>query len=194
MKNEDCSNLTPSPSPKERGVVSEASPSTPLSERRGVGGEITFSKSERLCSRKLISQLYAEGHRIMAFPYSVQWRVSSELGVRNSELSECGSINSELKTPNSELCQVLIVAPKRRFHHAVDRNRVKRLTRECWRRVKPQLYDFLSAHGLSLTVALVYVGNEILPYDKLLSRMEKLVAQLEKELTGATQPPSNPAT
>ena len=121
----------------------------------------SFSKEERLCSRLLIEQLYAEGHRMMAFPYSVQWLV---------------------RPPDSELCQVLIVAPKRRFHHAVDRNRVKRLTRECWRHVKPQLYEALAAHGARMTLSLVYIHNEILPYDKLMAAQEKMVNQLIKEL------------
>lgn len=131
---------------------------------------LTFSKEERLCSRKLIDQLYNEGHRMMAFPYSVQWLTYNE------ELSEA-SDNSSFP------CQVLIVAPKRRFHNAVDRNRVKRLTRECWRQNKTQFYDHLHANGQRLTLALVYVHNEIMPYDKLLARMEKLVQQLEKEIT-----------
>lgn len=125
--------------------------------------KFTFSKEERLCSRKLIDRLYAEGHRTMAFPYSVQWLENKD---------------------EAPLCQVLIVAPKRRFHHAVDRNRIKRLTRECWRRCKPQLYDFLASHDISLTISLVYIHNEIMPYDKLLPRMEKLVQHLQKELEG----------
>ena len=120
-----------------------------------------FGKEERLCSRRLIDRLYSDGHRLMAFLYSVQWR-SESLGVP---------------------CQVLVVAPKRKFKHAVDRNRVKRLTRECWRMRKQSLYEYLAGRDMSLTLALVYVHNEIMPYDKLLARMEKLVQQLEKEIT-----------
>ncbi len=129
--------------------------------------ELTFSKEERLCSRKQIEQLYAEGHRMMAFPYSVTWLVSTP--------------HSSLFSLHSSL-QVLIVAPKRRFHHAVDRNRVKRLTRECWRHTKPQLYDFLAERGISLTLSLVYIHNEIMPYEQLLRKMEKAVLQLQKEI------------
>ena len=33
----------------------------------------TFHKCERLCSRRLIDRLYAEGRRLMAYPYSIQW-------------------------------------------------------------------------------------------------------------------------
>ena len=44
----------------------------------------TFKKEERLCSRQLIDRLYAEGHRLMAFPYSVQW-MTLESGERRVE-------------------------------------------------------------------------------------------------------------
>ena len=122
----------------------------------------TFSKEERLCSFQLIERLYSEGHRLMAFPFSVQWMVVSNLS-----------------TP----CQVLIVAPKRKFHHAVDRNRVRRLTRECYRLRKPDFYSFLEEHNLHLVLSLVYIHNEIMTYEQLGHKMDKLLAALEKEIT-----------
>lgn len=120
----------------------------------------TFGKEERLCSRKLIDRLYAEGHRLMAYPFSVQW----------------------IATDGPAPCQVMIVAPKRRFHHAVDRNRVRRLTRECWRRRKPVLYDFLQQHNLCIALSLVYVHNEIMTYEQLSRKADKLMAALEHDI------------
>lgn len=120
----------------------------------------TFGKEERLCSRKLIDRLYAEGHRLMAYPFSVQW----------------------IATDGPAPCQVMIVAPKRRFHHAVDRNRVRRLTRECWRRRKPALYDFLQQHNLCIALSLVYVHNEIMTYKQLSRKADKLMAALEHDI------------
>lgn len=121
----------------------------------------TFGKEERLCSQKLIDRLYAEGHRLMAFPYSVQWLLIE------------GSPSP---------CQVMIVAPKRKFHHAVDRNRVRRLTRECWRHRKSALYDFLQENNLSIALAMVYIHNEIMPSAQIGHKMDKLIEALEKEI------------
>ena len=118
----------------------------------------TFKKEERLCSRQLIDRLYAEGHRLMAFPYSVQWMA--------------------VEGP----CQVMIVAPKRKFHHAVDRNRVRRLTRECYRLRKPAFYTFLQEHGVSIVFSMVYIHNEIMTYGQLGKKMDKLLESLEKEI------------
>lgn len=120
----------------------------------------TFGKEERLCSRKLIDRLYAEGHRLMAFPFSVQW----------------------IATEGPEPCQVMIVAPKRKFHHAVDRNRVRRLTRECWRHRKPVLYTFLQEHNVCIALSLVYIHNEIMTYEQLSRKADKLMAALEHDI------------
>lgn len=120
----------------------------------------TFQKEERLCSRQLIERLYNEGHRLMAFPFSVQWMV----------------------VDNPSLCQVMIVAPKRKFRHAVDRNRVRRLTRECYRLRKDTLYSFLQDHGLHIVFSMVYIHNEILSYEQLGHKMDKLLTALEKDI------------
>ena len=78
---------------------------------------------------------------MMAFPYSVQWLEVPELDVP---------------------CQVLIVAPKRKLKHAVDRNRMKRLTRECYRRHKGSLVSLLQERGMRITLSLVYIHNELM--------------------------------
>ena len=101
----------------------------------------------------------------MVFPYSLQWHEEPSLEVP---------------------CQVLIVAPKRRFHNAVDRNRVKRLTRECYRHLKPQFFATLQEKGIHITLALVYIHNEILSYEKLYQKTEKALTELTKAITNET--------
>ena len=116
----------------------------------------TFPKAERLCSRRVIEKLYAEGHRCRVYPYSVQG----------------------IDAQSEVACQVMTVAPKRRFRHAVDRNRIKRLTRECYRTRKQPLIDALGSQGRSIAVALVYIGAEMPEYHKLGQRMDKVIATL----------------
>ena len=120
----------------------------------------TFGKEERLCSRSLMDRLYADGHRLMAFPFSVQWLV----------------------VDGPQPCQIMIVAPKRRFRHAVDRNHVRRLTRECWRLRKQHFYTFLQEHNLCLVLSLVYVHNEAMTNDQLANKMDKLIALLRQDI------------
>lgn len=129
---------------------------------------LSFKKEERLCSRVTIEQLYADGHRLMAFPYSVQWMF----------VERPAAVTHHPDHP----CQVLIVAPKRKFKHAVDRNRVKRLTRECFRLRKDLLYNFLDEHGISIVFSMVYVHNEILTFDQLGHKMDKLLTVLQHDI------------
>ncbi len=77
----------------------------------------------------------------------------------------------------------MIVAPKRKFHHAVDRNRVRRLTRECYRLRKPSFYEFLSKQGISIVFSMVYIHNEILTFEQLGHKMDKLLEALQKDIT-----------
>lgn len=88
-----------------------------------------------------MERLHAEGHRLKVFPYSVQWLEEPTLPVP---------------------CQVLIIVPKRRLRHAVDRNRIKRLTRECYRKHKEPLLRLLQERGLCITLSLVYLHNELM--------------------------------
>lgn len=120
-----------------------------------------FPKSERLCSRPLIDHLYAHGHKLMAFPYSIHWIPVDSSGIP---------------------CKVLISTSKRKFHHAVDRNRVKRLTRECYRRHKHRLFAILNASGISILLSINYIHNEIMDSAQLDHKFDKLIPQLEKSI------------
>lgn len=123
----------------------------------------TFSKTERLCSQSLINQLFASGSTFMVFPYSVRY---------------CIYDNGHL--PSS--AQVLVGVSKRRFRHAVDRNRVKRLTRECYRLRKHTLYDVLQQHGKTMTLSLNYVCTYIMDYSQISQRMDKVVETLVRKI------------
>jgi len=120
-----------------------------------------FPKAEHLCSQRLIERLHEEGHRLRVFPYSVHW----------------------LEVPAQEVpCQVLIVAPKRRLHHAVDRNRIKRLTRECYRLHKESLLQVLNERGMHIVLSLVYIHDALMTYEQLYHKFDKIVAALAEEL------------
>ena len=108
-----------------------------------------------------MERLRVEGHHLRVFPYSVQW------------LEELA-----LEVP----CQVLIVAPKRRLHHAVDRNRIKRLTRECYRLRKAPLFQLLQERDMRITLSLVYIHEDVMTYDQLGARFDKLMAALEQDI------------
>ena len=52
--------------------------------------------------------------------------------------------------------QMMISVPKRRFKHAIDRNRVKRQVRETYRKNKQLLYNKLS-NGKKITLGFLWL-------------------------------------
>ncbi len=135
------------------------------------GKQHTLGKEEHLCSKKLTEELFKTGQRLMVFPYSVHWKICPKALL-----------------PKDVRVQVLISTSKRYFHHAVDRNRVKRLTRECYRMHKPALWQLLEEHDAALLLALNYVHNEIFDYNQLYHKFDKLTGLLASKLSQRLEP------
>lgn len=126
----------------------------------------TFTKAERLCSQTAIDRLFADKSvAYTLYPFRVI--------VRAEALSEDDAV---------VLPRLLISVSKRRFHHAVDRNRTKRLIREGWRRAKQPLGAFAAERRLSVDVALVWMSSDLMPQDVVTRRTADVVARLIREL------------
>lgn len=121
----------------------------------------TFSKNERLCSKTLIERLYTSDCKTLTYPLSVRWM-----------FVENGQLPSRL--------QVLIVAPKKRLHHAVDRNRTKRILRECYRTRKGQLTDRLESSNRSAILSINYIDSKVPDFKRMQITFDHLVKQLEE--------------
>ncbi len=123
----------------------------------------TFSKNERLCSKLLIDKLFAQGHKFHCFPFSVRWMHCPE---------------QSFEAP----AQVMLVTPKRKLHHAVDRNRTRRLMRECYRANKLALYDTLEKDRKKIILSISYIHNEVVDYAMIQPKFDKMMALLKKQL------------
>ena len=100
----------------------------------------TFDKTERITSKLLIDRLFErECTSIVAFPFRVVYTL----------------------IPHGESpVSILISVPKRRFRHAVDRNRMKRQVREAYRKQKQELWSLLKGRSESLAIAFVCIASE----------------------------------
>lgn len=101
----------------------------------------TFSKNEKLCSKKDIQQLFQEGNSFLVYPYRILWL--------------------KTKNPGTPQCRVLISVSKRNFKHAVTRNLIKRRIREAYRLNKSIVLEHLAENHTSLSLAIVYVGKKV---------------------------------
>ncbi len=122
----------------------------------------TFPKAEHLCGKTAIDRLYAEGKAFLSYPVRVVFRSS-----------EKGEIPA----------RCLISAPKKKFKHATDRNRIKRQIREAYRRNKQQLYRLLSEKDYQLHISLTYIGDKIESTAFVEKKIKVALAKLIDQLT-----------
>lgn len=118
-----------------------------------------FGKTEKLKSRKLIEQLFAEGKSFSSFPFRVMWKYT--------------------ETKESVLQAGFTVGSKH-FKKAVDRNRVKRLMREAYRLQKSILQEQLKNKEKQLAVFFIYVGNELPDYPMVFEKTGSAIKRLIK--------------
>ena len=123
----------------------------------------TFSKEERIVSNLLIETLFEKSNSqsLTAYPLRAVF----------------------LKTEHREGCapvQLLISVPKKRFKHAVDRNRVKRQIREAYRKNKA-LLDNTIEEGKMLLIAIIWLTDKHFATSDVEKKMISLMKQIAKE-------------
>ncbi len=125
----------------------------------------SFPKSERLHSRYLIDRLFEPGNckSLTAYPIRMVYRIND---------TEADSDDS-IKTGNA----LLISVPKKHFHHAVDRNRIKRQIREAYRTNKELIR---LPEGKSVHMALIWLSNTHLPSLEVTEKVKNLMHRLSE--------------
>ena len=122
----------------------------------------TFKKEERIVSNLLIETLFEKGNSqsLSAYPLRAVY----------------------LKTEHREGCapvQLLISVPKKKFKHAVDRNRVKRQIREAYRKNKVLLEGTLD-EGQMLLIAIIWLSDKHYATNEVEKRVINLLKQMAK--------------
>lgn len=132
----------------------------------------SFSKSERLKSKKLIEATFSVGQKFKAWPLMAK------------------SMEAEL--PDDVRCRTLVSVSKRAFKRAVDRNRIKRLMREAWRLHKHTAYAALQKHEKQRALVLIYVGKELPTFEGIQASMQTLIAKMIEALEAPEPPQADP--
>ena len=128
------------------------------------GTRFTFRKRERIVSLKLIESLFGGGcsQSVAAFPLRAVYMLT------------------ERQTGDTPV-QLLISVPKKRFKHAVDRNRVKRQIREAFRQHKDLLYHVLSDNQ-RLLLAFIWLSDEHRSSKEVEGRIVTLMRRIGEKL------------
>lgn len=123
-----------------------------------------LKKRERMVSQKLIDTLFGGGcsQSMAAFPLRAVY------------------IKKERAQGDAPV-QILVSVPKKRFKHAVDRNRVIRQVREAFRQHKQLLYEALAEHE-QLLLAFIWLSDEHRPSRDVESRVVGLMQRMAEKL------------
>lgn len=128
----------------------------------------TFRKCERLCRRLDIERLFGSGsHSLSSYPIRAVWR----------------AIDTE--KPQT---MVLISVSKRHFKHAVDRNRMKRLLREAYRKNKDVLNEALMRHNEqrekpeTIHLAFIWLSNHKASCQEVDKKVRNLLQRISESL------------
>ncbi len=119
----------------------------------------TFTKAERLSSKVAIDTLFTTGKSFHNSPFKIFWLEVAE------------SISP---------VQIVISVPKRLFKSAVDRNRLKRLLREAYRKNKNVLLEKLENKKVHLMF--IYTSKTMVEYREAEEKMILALERLNKNL------------
>ena len=133
--------------------------------------QFTLGKDERLKSRKQIEQLFDKGKSIAITPFRVYFLINKTLNAQRSMFNVQFGVGVSAKN----------------FKKAVDRNRIKRLTREAWRLQKNEISKKAKETQRQLNVFFIYTGRELPDFttvkDKVAIALKKLADKIDENIS-----------
>lgn len=120
--------------------------------------DFTFDKTERLCSKKALDELFSGGKSKSAFPVKVIFK------------------SSVYESPFP--ARVVFIVPKKKHRRANKRNTIRRRMREVYRLNKHKLYA--SLENQKLDIMFVYLSNEVSEYQQIETVMCSLMEHVAK--------------
>ncbi len=125
--------------------------------------QLGFSKKEHLTGETRIKKLLSEGDSFVVYPlrivFTKRLAVQKEANVR-----------------------VLFSVPKKRFKHAVDRNKIKRQLRESYRKNKSTLFENINNNNNALDIAVLYISNDFYRFESLNKKIQEALTKITNKL------------
>jgi ribonuclease P protein component len=133
--------------------------------------QFTLGKNERLKSRKQIEKIFAEGKVLLVSPYRILYLLNNKS--ENYQIVQ--SVNN---------VQFGVGVSAKNFMRAVDRNKMKRLTREAWRLQKNEFQQAAMQRNFQVNIFFVYVSKELTDFSTIKTKvrvaLKKLLVLIEQ--------------
>jgi len=123
----------------------------------------TFTKAERLCNKRIITELfnYSGNQVINEYPFILKWQVNQTI-------------------ITSFPAQIVITISRKYSSKAINRNRIRRQIRELYRCNKNRIYEYLELSHVHISLLLIFVGKEGLDFEFLKNRFNILIERFIK--------------
>lgn len=126
--------------------------------------DFTFKKSERITSQLVIDEIFEGGNTAMSvFPLRAIYMLSA-------------------RTDEQSPLRILVSVPKKRFKHAVDRNRLKRQIREAYRLNKHELWQLAEDRGIVISIAFISITDSPIDSPKVHKSVKKILSRIADNL------------
>jgi ribonuclease P protein component len=122
--------------------------------------KLTFNKTEKLKSQKLIEKLFLEGKSVVSYPLRL--------------------VFIETTFDDNVKVKAGVSVSKRHFKNAVDRNRIKRLMREAYRLNKANYFNNITTQ---YALMILYIGKDGTEFDAVNEKMNQLFEKFLKEIS-----------
>ncbi len=121
----------------------------------------SFSKGERLCGIKAVSELFSGGRTLNLPPLRIIYRILPS-------------------DENYQRVRVLVSVPRRQFKKAVDRNLIRRRIKEAWRSDKRPLTEAVERTDSRLELAIIWNDTVIRSYDETSKSVKEAIGRLTR--------------
>ncbi len=164
----------------------------------------TFKKSERLCNYNYKKLLFEKGNFFFCYPFKIQWLiiknpvenivlkprpdVYAASAIKKPEIIEKQNPSFPYrKTPSNALfsfpVKCLISVSSKNHKKATDRNNIKRLIKESYRKNKNIIYSLFKNKDYYCLLAIIYTGKSIPKYseteDKIILSLQELRSKIK---------------
>jgi ribonuclease P protein component len=115
-----------------------------------------FRKTERLCSKKIIGELFKSGKVLKQFPFKLVYSYSPY---------DCSPV------------RIAISVPKKIYKRAVKRNLIRRRIREAYRLNKHIIYEVVE-QKITLNITVIYISSNIANYEEIEKKFIRILSTL----------------
>ena len=136
-------------------------------DKKSAPQRFTLSKEERLSRKKIIETLHDKGKSIKTPAIILVYQVTD--------------------LPTDFPAQVMFAASKRLYKRAHDRNRIKRLLREGYRKQKHIVYSSLDERQKQAALLFIFTGRQLPNAEYIHGKISELLFRFNQEIDKPTQ-------